>query len=51
MWIRKRLQLPIDTVELPIVEGGKQLRSILLNETGFTLKYPDFTHGYEAMID
>lgn len=51
MWIRKRLQLPIDTVELPIIEGGKQLRSILLNETGFTLKYPDFTHGYEAMID
>jgi hypothetical protein len=51
MWIRKRLQLSIDTVELPIIEGGKQLRSILLNETGFTLKYPDFTHGYEAMID
>lgn len=50
-WIRKRLKLSTDTIELPIVEGGKQLHSVLLNQTGFTLKYPDFTYGYEAMID
>jgi nucleoside-diphosphate-sugar epimerase len=50
-WIRKRLKLSIDTIELPIVEGGKQLQSVLLNQTGFTLKYPDFTYGYKAMID
>ena len=50
-WIRKYLKLTTDTIEIPIVEGGKQLRSVLLNQTGFTLKYPDFTYGYKAMID
>lgn len=50
-WIRKHLKLSTDTIEIPIVEGGKQLRSVLLNQTGFTLKYPDFTYGYKAMID
>ena len=50
-WIRKRLKLSIDTIEFPIVEGGKQLQSVLLKQTGFTLKYPDFTFGYDAMID
>jgi nucleoside-diphosphate-sugar epimerase len=50
-WIRKRLQLSTDTIEVPIVEGGKQLQSVLLDQTGFSLKYPDFTYGYEAMID
>ena len=50
-WIRNRLQLTTDTIELPILESGKQLQSVLLNQTGFVLKYPDFTYGYEAMID
>ena len=50
-WIRKRLQLSTDTIEVPIVEGGKQLQSVLLDQTGFSLKYPDFTYGYAAMID
>ena len=50
-WIRNRLQLTTDTIELPILENGKQLQSVLLNQTGFVLKYPDFTYGYEAMID
>lgn len=50
-WIRKRLQLTADTIEFPIIEGGKQLQSVLLNQNGFTLKYPDFTYGYEAIID
>ena len=50
-WIRNRLQLTTDTIELPILESGKQLQSVLLNQTGFVLKYPDFTYGYEAIID
>ena len=50
-WIRNRLQLTTDTIELPILESGKQLQSVLLNQTGFVFKYPDFTYGYEAMID
>jgi len=50
-WIRKYLKLNTDTIEIPIVEDGKQLRSVLLNQSGFTLKYPDFTYGYKAMID
>lgn len=50
-WIRNRLQLTTDTIQLPILESGKQLQSVLLNQTGFVLKYPDFTYGYEAMID
>ncbi len=50
-WIRNRLQLTTDTIELPILENGKQLQSVLLNQTGFVLKYPDFTYGYEAIID
>ena len=50
-WIRNRLQLTTDTIELPILESGKQLQSLLLNQTGFVLKYPDFTYGYEAIID
>jgi nucleoside-diphosphate-sugar epimerase len=50
-WIRNRLQLTTDTIELPILESGKQLQSVLLNQTGFVLKYPDFMYGYEAMID
>lgn len=50
-WIRNRLQLATDTIELPILESGKQLQSVLLNQTGFVLKYPDFTYGYEAIID
>ena len=50
-WIRKRLQLTTDTIEIPILESGKQLQSVLLNQNGFILKYPDFTYGYEAIID
>lgn len=50
-WIRKRLQLATDRIELPIVEGGKQLKSVLLNQSGFILTYADFTKGYEAIID
>jgi nucleoside-diphosphate-sugar epimerase len=50
-WIRNRLQLTTDTIELPILESGKQLQSVLLNQTGFVLKYPDFMYGYEAIID
>ena len=50
-WIRNRLQLTTDSIELPILESGKQLQSVLLNQTGFVLKYPDFTYGYEAIID
>jgi len=50
-WIRNRLQLTTGTIELPILESGKQLQSVLLNQTGFVLKYPDFTYGYEAIID
>lgn len=50
-WIRNHLQLTTDTIELPILESGKQLQSVLLNQTGFVLKYPDFTYGYEAIID
>ncbi len=51
IWIRKRLQLATDTIELPFLEGGKRLQSVLLKQTGFILNYPDFTHGYQAMID
>jgi len=50
-WIRNRLQLTTDTIEVPILESGKQLQSVLLNQSGFELKYPDFTYGYEAIID
>ena len=50
-WIRKRLQLTTDTIEIPILESGKQLQSVLLNQNGFILKYPNFTYGYEAIID
>ena len=50
-WIRKRLQLTTDTIEIPILESGKQLQSVLLNQNGFILKYPDFIYGYEAIID
>ncbi|MSQ80473.1 MAG: NAD-dependent epimerase/dehydratase family protein [Candidatus Methylopumilus sp.] len=50
-WIRNRMQLPIDEIEVPMLEGGKQLKSVLVDKTGFILKYPDFMRGYEAMID
>ncbi len=48
-WIANQMQLNIE-VKVPVVEGGKRLSNQMMLSTGFSLRYPDFKSGYQALL-
>jgi len=48
-WIANQMQVNID-VKSPVIDGGKRLSNQTMLSTGFTLQYPDFKAGYQAVL-
>ena len=51
-WIAHNLNtaLPVNTQRLAPIEGGKRLSNQAMLATGFTLQFPDFQAGYQALL-
>jgi len=50
-WLAKKMQLALPVNNLDEAQGGKRLSNQLMLSTGFQLQYPDFSVGYQALLD
>ena len=50
-WLAKKMQLALPTNSSAEAQGGKRLSNQLMLSSGFKLKYPDFSVGYQALLD
>jgi nucleoside-diphosphate-sugar epimerase len=50
-WLAKRMQSALPANCLEEAHGGKRLSNQLMLSSGFQLKYPDFSVGYQALLD
>jgi len=50
-WLAKKMQLALPANSSAEAQGGKRLSNQLMLSSGFQLKYPDFSVGYQALLD
>jgi nucleoside-diphosphate-sugar epimerase len=50
-WLAMKMQLALPVNNLDEAQGGKRLSNQLMLSTGFQLRYPDFSVGYQALLD
>ena len=50
-WLAKKMQLAVPANSLGKADGGKRLSNQLMLSTGFQLRYPDYSMGYQALLD
>ena len=50
-WLAKKMQLALPGNSSVEAQGGKRLSNQLMLSSGFQLRYPDFSVGYQALIN
>jgi hypothetical protein len=50
-WLAKKMQLALPGNSSVEAQGGKRLSNQLMLSSGFQLQYPDFSVGYQALLD
>ena len=50
MWLAKQLDVDVESVEVPHINGGKRLINHRMRETGFVLMYPTYVQGYRELL-
>jgi nucleoside-diphosphate-sugar epimerase len=50
-WLAKKMRLSLPAHSLIVTQGGKQLSNKLMLSSGFQLQYPDYTVGYQSLLD
>lgn len=49
-WIAQRLGIESASIHVPPIKGGKRLGNTRMLSTGFSLQYPDYRAGYDALV-
>lgn len=50
-WLTKKMQLALPANNSAEAQGGKRLSNQLMLSSGYQLQYPDFSVGYQALLD
>jgi len=50
-WLAEKMQLALPANSSAEAQGGKRLSNRLMLSSGFQLQYPDFSVGYQALLD
>ena len=50
-WLAKKMQLALPANSSALAQGGKRLSNQLMLSSGFQLQYPNFSVGYQALLD
>ena len=50
-WLAKKMQLALPANSSALAQGGKRLSNQLMLSSGFQLQYPNFSVGYQVLLD